>query len=136
MTNEFYAAAFITMLITMLTQAAQVSVSNARRKFGIPLPSVTGHVEFERFHRAHANQIERNVVFLPVLWLSSVAVNWVFILLAGLTWVGLRALYIRGYVTDNKKIHMIGGIGDVIPAIVLFILTFLSLGISFFGIKF
>ena len=136
MTPEFYSAAFITVLITMLTQAAQVSVSASRRKFGIPLPSVTGHIEFERFHRAHANQIERNVVFLPVLWLSSMAISWVFILPLGLIWVILRAIFVRAYATDNKKLRMIGGIGDVVPTAILFVMTVLVLAASFFGFRF
>jgi glutathione S-transferase len=136
MTNEFYTAAFITILVTLLTQAAQVSVSRARRKFGVPLPNVTGHVEFERFHRAHANQIEQNVVFLPILWLSSVVLNWVFILLLGLAWLALRVLYIRGYVTNNVQLRRFGGYGYAVPMMILLALTFLSIGISFFGIKF
>ncbi|MBC7472519.1 MAG: MAPEG family protein [candidate division SR1 bacterium] len=136
MSIQFYTVIFITILITLLTQASQVSIIRTRRKFDIPPAGSKDHAELDRFHRAHTDQIEQNIVFLPILWVSSVLVNWMFILLLGLSWVLLRAVYIRGFVTKNDKIRDLGSTGYLAVQITLFFLVFAGFGIDLLDIKF
>jgi glutathione S-transferase len=136
MSLQLYTPVFITILITLLTQASQVSLTKARRKFGIPLPGTANHVDLEKFHTVHSDQIEQNVVFLPILWVSSILISWVFILPLGLSWVLLRALYIRGYVNKNDSLRDFGSNGYLISQIILFFLVFAAFGIDLLNLNF
>lgn len=136
MSLQFYTPIFITILITLLTQASQVSVTHSRRKLDTSLLSSKNHVDLERFHQAHTDQVEQNVVFLPILWISSMLVSWVFILPLGLAWVLLRAFYIRGFVSKNDKIRDLGSSGYLAIQIILFFLVFAGFGIDLLNIKF
>lgn len=136
MSLQFYTPIFITILITLLTQASQVSVTHSRRKLDTSLLSSKNHVDLERFHQAHTDQVEQNVVFLPILWISSMLVSWMFILPLGLSWVLLRAFYIRGFVSRNDKIRDIGSSGYLVIQIILFFLVFAGFGIDLLNIKF
>jgi glutathione S-transferase len=136
MSIQLYIPIFITILITLLTQASQVSFTKARRKFGIPLPGTANHVDLEKFRTVHVDQIEQNVVFLPILWVSSILISWVFILPLGLSWVLLRAIYIRGYVNKNDSLRDFGSNGYLISQIILFFLVFAAFGIDLLNLNF
>jgi glutathione S-transferase len=136
MSIQIYAPILITILITLLTQASQVSVTKARRKFGIPLPGSAEHIDLEKFHRVHTDQIEQNVLFLPILWISSILVSWMIVLPLGLAWVLLRAIYIRGFVNKNDKLRDFGSNGYMAIQIILFFLVFAAFGIDLLNPKF
>jgi glutathione S-transferase len=136
MTTEFYIAAFITLLITLLTLATQVSVVRARKKFSIPIPQVTKHVDFEKYLQAHADQIEQNIIFLPILWIASSFVSWVYILLIGLIWIVFRGLYIRGFIKNNIKLLEYSGKGYMYTQIALCVLIFFILIAKVVVVKF
>jgi glutathione S-transferase len=136
MTIEFYIAAFITLLITLLTLATQVSVVRARKHFSIPIPQVTKHIDFDKYLQVHADQIEQNVIFLPILWVASSLVSWVYIMAIGLIWIGFRGLYIRGFVKNNLKLVDYSSKGYMYIQIALCVLIFFILIAKVVVIKF
>jgi glutathione S-transferase len=136
MSLQLYTPILITILITLLTQASQVSVTRARRKFGITLPGTKDRLDLEKFHQVHTDQIEQNVVFLPILWVSSLLVSWFLVLPIGLSWVLLRALYIRGYMNKNDKLRDFGSNGYILAQMILFFLVFAGFGIDLLNLKF
>src|SRR3954466_1214194 len=46
-----------------------IRVARARAKFGVPVPAITGHPEFERTYRVQVNTLEWLPIFLPSMWL-------------------------------------------------------------------
>jgi glutathione S-transferase len=75
----------------------------ARRKFGVQLPAITGHPDFERVFRAHMNMLEWMPIFLPLLWLCAIYLSDAGAALLGLVWIAGRALYSRGYAEAVEK---------------------------------
>jgi hypothetical protein len=77
-----------------------VLVGQARVKYGVKAPAVTGHEMFERHYRVQMNTLEVLVLLLPSLWLA--ARYWSPLLVAGLGVVYLvgRFVYLRAYVRD------------------------------------
>ena len=51
-----------------------VMVGRARRTYGVEAPATTG-VHFERYFRVHVNTLEALIVFIPAVWLFSIAVQ-------------------------------------------------------------
>ena len=95
--------ALVTVMAVLVYFSSSVLVARARRKYGVPLPAISGHVDFERVFRAQMNTLESMPVFLPLLWLSAVYVSDVFAAAAGLVWVVGRILYIWGYIAAVEK---------------------------------
>lgn len=77
-----------------------VGVGQARARYGVKAPAVTGHEMFERAYRVQMNTLEVLLIFLPGLWLA--ARHWSPLLVAGLGVVYLigRQLYQRAYLRD------------------------------------
>ena len=65
-----------------------VLVGQARGKYGVRAPAVSGHEQFERVYRVQMNTLEVLIIFLPALWLA--ARYWSPLLVAGIG-VGLSA---------------------------------------------
>jgi glutathione S-transferase len=95
--------ALITVLAVLVYFSSGVLVARARRKYGVSLPAISGHVDFERVFRAQMNTLEAMPVFLPLLWLSAVYVGDGFAAAVGLVWVAGRILYIWGYIAALEK---------------------------------
>lgn len=101
----------ITMKFTALVTLAALSLTfilsgfagAMRGKHGVKAPATTGHPEFEKAFRVHANTVEQLVLFLPLLWLSTAVVGDVWASLAGLVWVIGRVIYARAYLADPAK---------------------------------
>jgi glutathione S-transferase len=72
-------------------------VGQARTKYGVAAPAITGNADFERTFRVHANTLEWLPIFLASLWLF--AIYWDDRVAAGLglIWIIGRALYMTGY---------------------------------------
>jgi glutathione S-transferase len=83
-----------------------IQVGQARGKYGIKAPAITGHPVFERHVRVHANTLEQLVAFIPVSYAfawhadsfgwygSEIAAFLGVIFLIG------RQIYARAYVND------------------------------------
>ena len=115
-------AALITALTTVVITIAMYFVGQARGKYKIHAPAITGHPDFERAFRAHQNTLEQTVMFLPLLWLATIYSNEQYAAYLGYAWLIGRLWYIFGYIADAKKRSM----GFMVGAIALIILLIMS----------
>lgn len=95
--------AIVTVLALLQYIYFAVLVGQARGKYGVNGPAVTGHPVFERYFRVQMNTLELLVAFLPALWLFAryVSPTWAAVL-GGIYIVG-RFIYLRSYVADPAK---------------------------------
>ncbi|XP_041031092.1 microsomal glutathione S-transferase 2 [Carcharodon carcharias] len=101
-------------------------VENARKKYKIATPSVTGSSDFERIFRAQQNLNEFYPLFLVVLWTSGLFFNQEVASVFGFIYLLGQHMYFIGYAESTK-----GRIpGFKIGIAMLLILIILS----FFGI--
>lgn len=78
-------------------------VGQQRIAHGIDAPAMTGHPDFEKAARVHANTIEQLIIVLPCLWLF--ATYWRPEIAAGLGVVFMigRQIYRGAYMGDPKR---------------------------------
>jgi uncharacterized membrane protein YecN with MAPEG domain len=97
-----------------------ILTGQARGKYGVKAPAVSGHPIFERWFRVQQNTLEQLVVFLPALFLfaSYVSATWAGWL--GLVFIVGRALYARSYVADPDS-RTLGFTLTFVPNVVLVI---------------
>lgn len=82
---------------------ASIPVGQARGKFGVKAPSVTGPPEFERAFRAHQNTMEQLVLFLPLVWIVATLFGDLWGGIYAAAWVVGRIAYVIGYIKDPEK---------------------------------
>lgn len=116
-------AALITALTTVVITIAMYFVGQARGKYKIHAPAITGHPDFERAFRAHQNTLEQTVMFLPLLWLATIYSNEQYAAYLGYAWLIGRLWYVFGYIADAKKRTMGFAVG-AISLIILLIMSF------------
>jgi uncharacterized membrane protein YecN with MAPEG domain len=89
--------AIVSLVALLLYVFMSVRVGQARARFGVPAPAITGHEDFERVFRVQANTLEWLPIFLASLWLF--ALYWDDRVAAGLgaVWIVGRFLYMTGY---------------------------------------
>jgi uncharacterized MAPEG superfamily protein len=95
--------ALVTLLNVLLQFATLWVVGDARKRYGVMAPAISGHPGFERAWRIQMNTLEASVMFLPVLWLASM---YGFPVLAGgfgFLWLIGRTWYIPAYLKDPAK---------------------------------
>jgi glutathione S-transferase len=80
-----------------------VLVGQARGKYGVNGPAVTGHPVFERYFRVQMNTLELLVALLPGLWLFAHYVSPTMSAALGAVYLVGRFLYLRSYVSDPAK---------------------------------
>lgn len=95
--------AIVTLLSLLLYFFFAWQVGKARGKYQISAPAVSGHADFERIFRVHANTTESLLLFLPSLWLFAMYVSNRYAALIGLVWIVGRILYARSYYADAKQ---------------------------------
>jgi glutathione S-transferase len=78
-------------------------VGQARGKFGVNGPAVTGHPVFERYFRVQMNTLELLIALLPGLWLFAHYVSPTWAALLGAVYLVGRFLYLRSYVADPTQ---------------------------------
>jgi glutathione S-transferase len=93
----------VTLLVVLFYLFIATRVPLARRKFGVQLPAITGHPDFERVFRVHQNTLEWMPIFLPPLWLCALYLSDVGAAVLGLVWIAGRALYYIGYTQAVQK---------------------------------
>lgn len=93
-------------------------VGQARGKYGVKAPAITGAEPFERMYRVQMNTVELIVLFLPALYICSR--YWPAWAVAGLGAVYLfgRVLYWRAYTESPAK----RGLGFVLSSAPILIL--------------
>jgi len=80
-----------------------ILAGQARGRYGIPAPAITGNPIFERYFRVQQNTLEQLVIFLPALFIFARFVSDGWGAIFGLVFILGRALYARGYVIDPAK---------------------------------
>jgi uncharacterized membrane protein YecN with MAPEG domain len=95
-----------------------VLVGNARGRFGVKAPAMTGNEVFERYVRVQMNTLELLILLLPALWIATayVATHWVALL--GAVYLIGRFIYLRAYVAEPSK-RSIGFSVSALPILVL-----------------
>ena len=89
--------AIVTILALLLYFVMGLRVGQARSKYNVPAPAITGNPDFERLFRVHANTLEWLPIFLPSLWLFAFYWNDAVAAGVGLVWIVGRYLYMTGY---------------------------------------
>jgi glutathione S-transferase len=97
--SYLYTAA-ATLLVLVLHQYVTMIVAQARAKYGIKAPAVTGNEHFERAYRVQMNTIEQIVFFLPAMWLCAVLLSDIGAAVGGVIWVIGRVIYAVSYAND------------------------------------
>jgi glutathione S-transferase len=93
-----------TVLVTALTLGMYLvmgaMVSQARTRYGVKAPAMTGDPAFERICRIHQNTSEQLILFLPSLWMFAVHVSDLWAAGLGLVFIAGRVIYARSYFGD------------------------------------
>ncbi len=109
----FHFTAIVTCLAILFYYFTSMMVGNARRKFGIKAPAVSGNPDFERAFRVQMNTLEWLPIFLPSLWLFAIYISDEWAAVLGLIWILGRILYLTGYSQAAEK----RGMGFTIQAL-------------------
>ena len=88
-----------------------ILVGQARGKYGIKAPAMTGNEHFERAVRVQMNTLEQLVCFLPALLIAAVYWPQTYVAATGLVYLLGRTLYRQAYVNDPSK----RGAGFLLP---------------------
>ncbi|NPU65315.1 MAPEG family protein [Bradyrhizobium sp. 83012] len=99
----YHFTALVSVLALMLYFYMGVRVAQARARFGVKAPAVTGNLDFERTYRVQANTLEWLPIFLPAMWLFAVYVSDGIAALIGLVWIAGRAMYMVSYAKAAEK---------------------------------
>jgi glutathione S-transferase len=100
MMQSYTLVAIVTILALLLYVVMGMRVGQARSKYGVVAPAITGAPEFERLYRVQVNTLEWLPIFLPSLWLF--ALYWDDRVAAGLgvVWIIGRYLYMTAYARE------------------------------------
>jgi glutathione S-transferase len=120
----YHYTAIVTCLAILFYFYTGIRVSRARSAYGVKVPAITGHPDFERVFRVQMNTLEWMPVFLPALWLFAVYVSDWLAASIGLVWIAGRVLYLIGYSRAAEK----RGPGFGIQALASFVLLLGALG--------
>lgn len=116
--------ALVTIAALLVYFYMGLRVGQARGKYGIAAPAVSGHPDFDRAIRIQANTLEWLPLFLVALWLFAFYWNDVAAAVIGLVWILGRILYLTGY----AKAAEARGRGFGIQALATGVLLFGALG--------
>ena len=94
--------ALVIALALVLYVVVFAMAGQARHRFDIKAPAVTGPPEFERAFRVQQNTLEQIVWFIPALWLFALYVSSFWGGIIGLVWIAGRAYYARSYYRDPE----------------------------------
>ena len=93
----FHFTAIVTCLAILFYLFTGTRVSRARAAYGVKVPAIAGHPDFERVFRVQMNTLEWMPVFLPSLWLFAIYISDALAAAIGLVWIAGRILYMAGY---------------------------------------
>jgi glutathione S-transferase len=110
--------AIVTLLALLLYVFMMLRVGQARARYGVEAPAITGQPDFERVFRVHANTLEWLPIFLPSLWLFALFWNDRVAAALGLIWIIGRVFYMTGY-TKAAAARSAGFLVQLIAAAVL-----------------
>jgi glutathione S-transferase len=122
--------ALVSLLALLVYFYMGLRVGQARGKFKVAAPATSGHPDFERAFRIHANTLEWLPLFLVSVWLFSVLISDLWAALVGVVWIVGRILYLNGYTKAPEAREM----GFGIQAMATGVLLFGSLGMTLWRI--
>src|SRR5215813_14662410 len=93
----YHLTALVTCLAILFYFFTSVRVARARVVYGVRLPAISGHPDFERVFRVQMNTLEWMPIFLPSLWLFAVYVSDAIAGGIGFVWIIGRIVYMIGY---------------------------------------
>jgi glutathione S-transferase len=120
----YHLTALVTCLAMLFYFFTSARVARARAKYGVKLPAVSGHPDFERVFRVQMNTLEWLPIFLPSLWLFAIYVSDTWAGIVGLIWIVGRVVYMIGYTRAVARRSP----GFFIQALACTVLLFGSLG--------
>ena len=95
--------ALVTLLALAFYVYTGIKVGQARGRYKVEAPTVTGDPAFERVYRVQMNTLEQIVAFLPALWLYVTFGNPFWASGLGLLWIAGRVWYAIGYYRAADK---------------------------------
>jgi glutathione S-transferase len=97
----------VTLLAVFFYFWTGIAVAQARGKYGIKAPAMTGNADFERAVRVQANTLEWLPIFLVSLWMfpTTWATPWLPAAL-GIVWIVGRFMYMQGYLRAAEQRSM------------------------------
>jgi len=99
----FHLTALVTCVALLFYFWLSYRVSEARGKYGIPAPAMSGNPDFERALRVQMNTLEWMPIFLPALWLFAIYISDAIAAALGVVWIAGRVAYMIGYTQAAKK---------------------------------
>ena len=93
----YHFTALVTCVAIAFYFYTSILVSQARAKFGVKLPAISGNPDFERVFRVQMNTLEWMPIFLPSLWLFAIYISDPIAAALGVVWIIGRILYVIGY---------------------------------------
>lgn len=95
-----------------------ILVGNARMKYDISAPAISGNPIFERYYRVQQNTLELLVVFIPGMVMFAQYVRADVAAALGVIFILGRFLYLRSYVADPKT-RSLGFSLSIFPSLIL-----------------
>jgi glutathione S-transferase len=115
----------VTLLALMVYLYMGLRVGQARGKYGVAAPAVSGDPNFERAYRVQMNTLEWLPIFLGSFWLFAFAWGSDRITAAiGLVWIVGRVMYMTGYTKAAEQRE----VGFIIQALTTLVLLLGALG--------
>jgi glutathione S-transferase len=114
--------AIVTVAALLLYVYMGIAVSQARVKFKIDAPTMTGNPDFERVVRVQMNTLEWLPVFIAALWMSAAYWDPRIVAAAGVVWIVGRALYMQSYSKGANR-----SLGFTIQALTVLVLVIAAL---------
>src|SRR4051794_30014969 len=96
----------VTLLALIQFLAFGVLVGQARGRYGVQAPAVTGHEIFERAYRVQMNTLELMVLLLPALYLGATMWSPIYTAICGAVYIVGRTIYWRAYIAEPKSRSM------------------------------
>lgn len=110
---------FVTLASLLFVFWTGTLVAQARGKYNIPAPAVTGNPDFERTYRVQMNTLEWLPIFLVSLWIFAMYWDGRVAALLGVVWIVGRFMYARGYIAAADKRSM-GFLVQAVAVLLLF----------------
>ena len=110
----------VTFLALLTYFWTSIRVAQARHKYAVAPPAITGAPEFERTYRVQLNTLEWLPLFLPSLWLFAWYWNGKLAAAIGVVWILARIYYAIAYVNDPAKRGPGFGLQSLATAVLLF----------------
>jgi glutathione S-transferase len=99
----YHFTALATLLAVLFYFFTCARVARARATYGVKLPAISGHPDFERVFRVQMNTLEWLPIFLPSLWLFAIYVSDQAAAVLGLVWIAGRTFYMIGYIKATER---------------------------------